>query len=315
MNMALPDVILASYPPIEDLELGLHLSRLSGVPLVAEFRDGLVFEPVERRALRFGAVRRKYRELEVETARDAAAIVTVSPPLSRYFQEQLGCLRVVTIPNGYDARPKLVPLAPDPFTPGGFHIVHTGGISSSDRGCDLAPWLRGAEMALDGSPDLGKRLRIHFAGRLSRREKRLLLPLEAAGIARIHGVLPRETALWMQGKADLLLLLASTDRTSVATAKLFEYMASKRPVLALAAGTFAGEIIAETGIGWTIPTDSPQDVSSALMAIMKGELPQPLRNEQAIAQYDRQALAKAYLPLLEQVHRRPAAHPATEAKT
>jgi len=170
-------------------------------------------------------------------------------------------------------------------------------------------------MALDGSPDPGKRLRLHFAGRLSRREKRLLLPLEAAGIARIHGVLPRETALWMQGKADLLLLLTSTNRASVATAKLFEYMASKRPVLALAAGTFAAEIVAETGIGWTIPADSPQDVSSALKAIMKEELPPPQRNEQAIAHYDRQAQADAYLSLLEQVRRRKAAHLAAEAKT
>ena len=303
LSTSAPNVILASYPPVEDLELGLYMSWMAGVPLVAEFRDGLVFEPVERRAMGFHSVRRQYRQLEERLAREAAAIVTVSPPLSRYFREELGCRRVATIPNGHDAMPPLRPLEPDPFPPGYFHIVHTGSISLSDRDCDLGYWVRGVEMTLVSSPGLGRRLRLHFAGKLRRREKHLLRSLVWAGIAQLHGFLSRETSLWMQGKADLLLLLTSGNRTSVATAKLFEYMRSRRPVLALAAGTFAGEIVAETGIGWAIPADSPQDVCSALTAIMKGELTLPQPDEQAIARYDRKAQSNAYLSLLEQVCR------------
>lgn len=298
-----PHVVLATYPTAENLLLGLHIHEHFGIPLVADFRDGLLFEPVERRALHHPAVRQSYEKLETRVAREAAAIVTVSPPISRYFQEKFGCHQVITIPNGYSADPSLIPLEPNPFAPERFHMVHTGSISLSDRGCNLAPLIQGVEMALADSPDLRRRLIIHFAGRLSLRERRLLRPLTAAGIARLYGSLPRETSLWMQGKADLLLLLTSPDRTSVATTKIFEYMHAEKPVLALAAGTFAAEIIAETGIGWTIPNDSPQNACAVLTAIMKGELPPPRPNELAIRRYDRKAQSDTYLSLLEQVRR------------
>ncbi len=44
-----PEVILATYPPIEDLEIGLFLAQHFHLPLVADFRDGLLFEPIETR--------------------------------------------------------------------------------------------------------------------------------------------------------------------------------------------------------------------------------------------------------------------------
>jgi glycosyltransferase involved in cell wall biosynthesis len=120
-------------------------------------------------------------------------------------------------------------------------------------------------------------------------------------MVRMYGQLPRETAMWMQQNADLLLLLASPDRTSVATGKLFEYMQAARPVLALASGTFAADIIAETGIGWTIPPNDPQALSATLTAIMRKELAQPKINERAIAQYDRKHQCQEFLSLLEQI--------------
>lgn len=303
MASARPQAIIATYPPVETLEIGLHLSQKYQLPLIADFRDGLLFEPVERRALQQRSVRRSYEKLEARVAREAAAIVTVSPAISRYFQKKYGCSRVATIPNGYDAGESVLPLVPSPFTPGRFHVVHTGGIALSDRGCDLAPFVLGVEKALAAAPALQTRLLLHFAGRLSARERRLLRSLATAGMVRMYGQLPRETAIWMQQNADLLLLLASPDRTSVATGKLFEYMQAARPVLAMASGTFAADIIAETGIGWTIPLNDPQALSVTLTAIIKGELPPPRPNEQAIGRYDRKAQSDAYLSLLEQVCR------------
>lgn len=301
LSEAAPQVVLATYPPAENLLLGLHAHEITGIPLVSEFRDGLLFEPVERRALQHGSVRRSYEKLETRVAGQAAAIVTVSPPISRYFQEKYGHRRVATITNGYDPQAPISPLNPSPFTPGRFHVVHTGGISISDRGCDLAPFVAGVEKALAAAPDLRTRLLLHFAGRLSPRERRLLRPLAMAGMVRLYGQLPRETAMWMQRNADLLLLLASPDRTSVATGKLFEYMQAARPVLAMAAGTFAAGIITETGIGWTVPSSDSQALSRTLTAIMRKELAPPKIDERAIARYDQQRQCQAFLALLEEV--------------
>jgi glycosyltransferase involved in cell wall biosynthesis len=301
MAAGLPQAIIATYPPVETVKIGLHFSRKFKAPLIADFRDGLLFEPVERRALRLRSVRRSYEKLEARVAREAAAIVTVSPAISDYFQKKYAGSRVVTILNGYDVGAPVLPLIPSPFAPGRFHVVHTGSIALSDRGCDLAHLVLGVKKALAAVPALRARLVIHFAGRLNARERRLLRPLAAAGIVRLYGQLPRENALWMQQNADLLLLLASPDRTSVATGKLFEYMQAARPVLALAAGTLAADIVAETGIGWTVPPDDPQAISAMLAAIMTQKIARPEINEQAIANYDRKRQYKKFLALLKQI--------------
>ena len=301
MAAGLPGAIIATYPPVETLELGLRLSRKHNVPLIADFRDGLLFEPVERRALRRRSVRRSYEKLEARVAREAAAIVTVSPAISDYFLKKYAGSRVLTILNGYDRGAPLLPLLANPFAPGRFHVVHTGGIALSDLGSDLAHLVLGVEKALAAAPALRARLVIHFAGRLNARERRLLQPLAAAGLVRIYGQLPRENALWMQQNADLLLLLAAPDRTSVATGKLFEYMLAAKPVLALAAGTFAAAMIAETGIGWTVPPDDPQAIAAMLTAIMQQDVTRPERNEPAIAQYDRKRQCQQFLSLLERI--------------
>ena len=63
----------------------------------------------------------------------------------------------------------------------------------------------------------------------------------------VAGSLPRSTALALQRSADALLLLASPQRTQLLNFKLFEYLAAARPILALAAGTEAGRVVAELG--------------------------------------------------------------------
>ena len=61
------------------------------------------------------------------------------------------------------------------------------------------------------------------------------------------GSLERERALALQREADALLVVAHPTRSQLLNIKLFEYMASGRPVLALAEGTEAGRVVAETG--------------------------------------------------------------------
>lgn len=52
INLAKPEIILASYPCIEAVEIGLKLSEQYNLPLVVDFRDGLLFEPLEAKLLK-----------------------------------------------------------------------------------------------------------------------------------------------------------------------------------------------------------------------------------------------------------------------
>ncbi len=79
----------------------------------------------------------------------------------------------------------------------------------------------------------------------------------------LAGSLPRERALALQREADALLLLAQPTRSQLLNFKLFEYLAAGRPILALAAGTEAGRVVAEIG-GESVRADDPEAIAAAL---------------------------------------------------
>ncbi|MBN2346424.1 MAG: glycosyltransferase [Candidatus Aminicenantes bacterium] len=264
-----PQAVIASYPPVEDLEIGLRLARHLRIPLVADFRDGLLFEAIESvRLRRFACVRRAYAALEQEIAAVSDALTTVSQPLSEYFRRTYGHARVRTVPNGFDPGDAAAPLPAITLESGCFHVVHSGRFALSDAGCDIAPLVGALEALLAERPPLAARLRIHLLGRLSRRERRMLSPLVRRGVVRLHGQVDRPQARAFQRRADLLLLVTSPSRSSVATTKLFEYLQARRPVLALTEKSFASEIVEKTRCGWVVPPQSARQIREAFERLL-----------------------------------------------
>ncbi len=112
------------------------------------------------------------------------------------------------------------------------------------------------------------------AGPLTEAEAELLRADVSPARIVVAGSLPRERALALQRAADALLLLASPQRTQLLNFKLFEYLASGRPILALAAGTEAGRVVEETG-GAAVPADDVAAIVGALRSLAAGELQAP----------------------------------------
>jgi Glycosyl transferase 4-like domain len=128
-----PDAIFASYPSVEALEIGVALSEKYGLPLISDFRDGLLFEPVEEGQLRHPATRHYYEALEAKVMALSRLVLTVSEPISAYFRERYAHPNVMTLHNGFD----LDDIAPDMnigLSKGVINIVHTGRLSASRVG-------------------------------------------------------------------------------------------------------------------------------------------------------------------------------------
>lgn len=287
-----PDAILASYPSVEALEIGVALSEKYGLPLISDFRDGLLFEPLESAAHRDKAVRHHYQELESRLVALSKLILTVSAPISAYFQKRYGHPNVITLHNGFD---------PDDITPdrnialpaGVINIVHTGrlGMSrqeTSGKGRGVDALTTSLHMLLERSPEMAGKFQLHFVGKLSQSEQNCLAPLVEQGVVKLWGHMPRAKALGFQYAADVLLLITAPDKASIATGKLFEYLAANKPILALARGTEAARIVSETGAGVVVPPDEPEEIAEAIEAIIRhdGALLGG-RNENSIAKFSR----------------------------
>ena len=77
-------------------------------------------------------------------------------------------------------------------------------------------------------------------------EHALLKTPPLADSVELLGPQPYETAMNFAAGATMLLLVTPPELRSIATRKLFDYLAVRRPVFALAEGNEAARILAET---------------------------------------------------------------------
>jgi glycosyltransferase involved in cell wall biosynthesis len=265
-----PDAIIATYPPIEDLEIGLYFSKRYNIPLIADFRDGLLFESIEHHRMeKYKCIQTEYTKIEVTIAKRTSIIITAFPCLAEYFAKTYLHPNVYPIPNGcdveeFDNLPQNIKLEP-----GKFHIVHTGRFGGSDAGCHIIPFLDALRRLITQYSAIKEKLRVHFVGQLEKREIQAMRDLIKQKIVRCYGLLERKTALAFQREADLLLVITPLHRKGIVPGKLFEYLYARRPILALTHQSYTENIVKTTKTGWTVHPEDKDEIYQLLYDIVE----------------------------------------------
>jgi len=259
MEIVKPGVIIATYPPVETLEIGLFLSKKYNIPLISDFRDGLLFEPIEEKRInRYPCIKETYEAIEKAAAEHSSAVITITGVITEYFSEKYPGIDAETISNGFDADDfsALSNAHLPAFEAGKFNIVHTGRFGLSDTAISADSFFQAIREMIKEKAELKDKIKIHLAGELNRRELASIQDLIEAGVVVYYGLVKREKSLGLQKNADLLFIVTQPTRRSAVSAKIFEYLYAAKPILALTHETGVAEIIKETGTGWVIyPTD------------------------------------------------------------
>jgi glycosyltransferase involved in cell wall biosynthesis len=267
------DCVITSSPPESVHAVGRSLGR-RGVAWVADLRDAWTFEPL-RPPFPTALQRRLDHRLERHWLSAADAVVCVSGPVADDLRDRLG-LEPHLVPNGWD--PELgdaggpAHAVAGVLDPDRFSLVYTGRFGSYGR--DPEPLVRALAELARTDPELAARLELVVAGPLTETEARLMRTDVSPARIVVAGTVPRGQALAIQRAAGALILLASPRRTQLLNVKLFEYLAAGRPILALAAGTEAGRVVAEAG-GEVAPADDVGAIAAALRKAASGELQPP----------------------------------------
>jgi glycosyltransferase involved in cell wall biosynthesis len=116
--------------------------------------------------------------------------------------------------------------------------------------------------------NLEKRIKIHLLGEYRKDELLGLKDLIAAGIVVCHGLVNRSKSLEFQRAANLLLIITEPERRSMVTTKIFEYLYSGRPILALTHKTALEDIIKETKSGWLVHPHQTGAIAEMLKKII-----------------------------------------------
>lgn len=237
-----PDVVYASGTPWTSLVVGHRLSRRTGIPWVAEFRDLWVDNPnMDDRGWRAAADRRLARRV----VSSAGGFVTVADSLAEALRARYPMPGSVVL-NGYD--PEDYPAAP-PSTPAGpeLRIVYTGMIYEGKR--DPSPLFEAIRLL----GPRGRRVRVAFYGRYLDMARRLAAAHGVEDQVEVHDQVGYRDALRIQSEADLLLLMLWDDarERGTWTGKVFEYLGARRPVLTVGPADFVvSRVLADRGIGF-----------------------------------------------------------------
>jgi glycosyltransferase involved in cell wall biosynthesis len=292
------DCVITSSPPESAHLIGRALRR-RGLPWVADVRDAWTFEPLRPR-FPTGLQRRLDERLERRWLRAADAVACVSRPAADDMRDRLG-IEAALIPNGWD--PDLgpedagPPQAVDPLPvadPDRASLVYTGRFGSYGR--DPRPLVEALGELARERPAVARRIELVIAGPLTEDERRLLEADVSPARIVVRGSLDRTQALALQRSASALLLLASPARTQLLNIKLFEYLATGRPILALAAGTEAGRVAAELGAE-VVRADDVAAIRAALERLAAGQLRAP--SPEAVRPYTYPAPAERMAEVVE----------------
>lgn len=293
-----PDCVITTSPPQSAHLLGLRLAR-RGIPWIAELRDGWRFDR-PRGDWPLKSQRALDSRLEGSVMREADAVVAVTSSIAEDLERRFG-RSVELITNGFD--PEDVDRGDSDFLvdPQRFSLVHTG--SMGFTGATARHLVDALRLLQDEAPETTAGLEVVFAGLLSRDEADLLESAELARIVRCVGALERPDVLRLQRSADALLVVTEgAKRPSVATGKLFEYLATSRPILVLGEETEAGRIVRAAGRGVTTSADDPRAISAALRGLVEDGR-QSLTDRHGLDRYAWPTLAAEYAAVVDEVCR------------
>jgi len=281
------DLIVATSPPDVIFLVARRLSQRMGVPWVADFRDAWFHDMVLYRSRLAAALAGPLNRWLVS---NAALLVAVSRGLQTRLQRYLG-REVLLSFNGFleeDQRDVA------PTADGIRHIAYTGRVYPGKQ--DPEPLLRALAALRREIRDLPRRLSIDFYGFDDPALRSLVERHGVAECVALRGFVPYRESIAAQRAADALLFLDWMDvgAEGMMTGKLFEYLGSRRPILALGPrkDSEAARLIAGAGAGILLTSDS--EVVDYLRKLLASPRPADLP-AQAIARFSRERQAAELL--------------------
>ena len=255
------DTIITTGPPHSVHLIGAHLKEQLKIKWVADFRDPWTSIHYHSKLRLTKYSQQKHKKLEKKVLCEANAVVVTSQTTKREF-ELIAKTPIEVITNGYDISDDIESNLDKHFS-----IVHIGSLLGDRNRVVL--WKVLSEMASENS-DFRSDLQLKFAGAVS---KEVLDNLSYYGLnknIKVEGYVSHREALQLQHNAQVLLLIEMDrkETRAIIPGKLFEYMAAKRPILALGPKeSDIIEIIRETNSGLFFSYDDHSELKNHVLKL------------------------------------------------
>jgi len=259
------DVLFSSGRPWTAHLIGYALKRLTGRPLITDFRDPWMTNPFR---LRYSAFRESVeRRLERLVVRSADLIVLNTGHLRAEFARRFPDAgpKCVEIGNGFDPEDfsGLVDRRPVPEPSTRFRLVHSGFLYGER---DPKNFLKAVSLLRELYELDARHVAIEFVGpvELSYDLSAYLKEHDLDAIVSLPGLVPYQESLERVACADAAILLQPGTKTQVPS-KLYEYVGLGKSVVAIAEKESAvADVVSRHALGDLADARSPVDIAATL---------------------------------------------------
>ncbi len=254
------DAIISTGPPHSMHLIALGLKKKFNIPWIADFRDPWTDIDFYNKLKLTKWADRKHRRLELKVLTEADHVVTVSPGCAGSL-EKIANRKIEIVHNGYDPDDyNFDLLKPDNL----FTISHFGAFNR-DRNPSTF-WKVLGKIAAEDS-EFRDKLRIQLIGQTDQsvideiRQNNLIENLS------LIDHLPHRQGLELLSKSKILLLPLNNapNVKGILPGKMYEYLALKRPILAIGpTDADYAQIIRETGAGVALDFDDDKRITDTV---------------------------------------------------
>lgn len=248
------DLIISSYSPKSSHVIASVLKKeYPNTPWVADFRDLWADNHTVKNNIILSQL---IQWKEKRTIADANLLITVSDHLSNILKVKYKNKSILTIENGFDPdehKNWTKNIKPQRYQKEKIVISYTGIIYEGKQ--DPTPLFNVINKLIDEGKIESNEIEVNFYGNNKTQLAKIIQPNNSNRhkVININGQISRQESLRIQKESSILLLLEWNDPSAngVLTGKLFEYLVSGRPILAVGINTnnAAGKLIRDTKTG------------------------------------------------------------------
>jgi glycosyltransferase involved in cell wall biosynthesis len=289
------DMIVTSGPPHSLHLIGLELKQKLNLKWLADFRDPWTTIGYHKSLRLSSYAAKRHKQLEKQVLNSADTIIVTSKTTKLEFQA-ITSKPIAVITNGFDVE-KVEKQTLDIK----FSLAHIGSFLSERN--PLILWESLVEL-LQEFPDFKSHLEIKLMGAVSQEVLETISQFGLNSYLNNLGYVSHDEAVAHQRKSQVLLLIEinSEDTKSIIPGKLFEYMVSERPIVAIGPkeSDFA-EIITNTNTGvffdYSEKARLKQTIFDYYHQFLEGKLQS---NGVGLQHYSRRNLTKQLVELINQ---------------
>ena len=285
------DAIISTGPPHSMHLIAKELHKKFNIPWVADFRDPWTDIDFYKDLKLTRRSDRKHHRLERQVLSEATRVVTVGWDCAKGLENH-GANNVAVITNGYD----FFDISNEIYQKTSILTMSHIGIIGANRN---------PEMFWEAISELDIPMKIRLIGQIDNSVIESIKRHNIENYVEIIPYIPHNQVIEEQQKSDVLLLFVNNtpNAKGILTGKLFEYIASGRPILSI--GLENGDsarILNETQSGVTVDFNDKEKMKSVIRDFVEKYNDNQLitRHNEMVEKYSRRNLTKDFVKLLNE---------------